>query len=83
MGDYVHLWQWLLTDDFGKRRVFRCRLTEEDAKHYKDAEKMEGSPEFRKPLGSTSAWQTSPRSSTPGSTTNARGSSSDTDNSRS
>jgi hypothetical protein len=48
MGE-VHLWQWRYTDQFGKRRIFPCRLTEEDAKHYRDAERVEGSLEIRRP----------------------------------
>jgi hypothetical protein len=32
MGE-IHLWQWRYTDDFGRRRIFPCKLTEEDAKH--------------------------------------------------
>jgi hypothetical protein len=51
------LWQWRYTDDFGKRRVFPCRLSEEDAKHLKDAERIEGSLEIRRELGSTSDLQ--------------------------
>jgi hypothetical protein len=49
----VHLWQWRYTDEFGKRRVFPCRLTEEGAKRLKDAERIEGTLEIRKPLDST------------------------------
>jgi hypothetical protein len=51
--DEVHIWQWRYTDDFGKRRVFPCRLTEEGAKRLKDAERIEGTLEIRKLLGST------------------------------
>lgn len=39
----LHLWQWAYTDEFGKRRVFPCRLTEEDGKTLKNAERVEGS----------------------------------------
>jgi hypothetical protein len=56
----LHFWQWRYTDEFAKRRIFPCRLSEQDAKRLKDAERVEGSLEIRKPLGSTSAWQTSP-----------------------
>jgi hypothetical protein len=51
--DEVHIWLWRYTDDFGKRRVFPCRLTEEGAKRLKDAERIEGTLEIRKLLGST------------------------------
>jgi hypothetical protein len=50
----LRLWQWRYADEFGKRRVFPCRLTEEAAKRLRDAERVEGSLEIRKPLGSTS-----------------------------
>jgi hypothetical protein len=26
MSDEIHLWRWEYTDDFGKRRIFPCRL---------------------------------------------------------
>ena len=61
----IELWQWRYTDDFGKRRVFPCRLSVEAAKHLRDAERIEGSLEIRTPLGSTSAFQSSPGTSTP------------------
>jgi len=32
-------------------------MTEEQAAHYKDAVKVEGSLEVRRPLGTTSDWQ--------------------------
>jgi hypothetical protein len=48
------------TDEFGRRRVFPCRLTE-GAKHYKDAERIEGRLEIREPLRSTSDFQISPK----------------------
>ena len=54
--DELHLWQWRYTDQFGKRRVFPCRLSEVDAKHLRGAERVEGSLEVRKQLGSTSDW---------------------------
>ena len=47
----IELWQWRYTDDFGKRRIFPCPLSEEDAKRLKDPEKIEGTLEVRKPLG--------------------------------
>jgi hypothetical protein len=50
----VKLWQWLYVDQFGKRRIFPCRLTAEGAKHLRDVERVEGSLEIREPLGSTS-----------------------------
>jgi hypothetical protein len=55
--DEIDLWEWRYTDDFGKRRIFPCWLSEEDAKRLRDAERIEGSLERRKPLGSTSDWQ--------------------------
>jgi hypothetical protein len=53
-ADEIHLWQWRYTDEFGKRRVFPCRLTAEDAKRLKDAERVEGSLEICRPIGQTS-----------------------------
>jgi hypothetical protein len=53
MGGFK-LWSWRYTDDFGKRRIFPCRLSEEDAKRHKNAQHVEGYLEIRKPLGSTS-----------------------------
>jgi hypothetical protein len=43
----IHLWLWEYTDQFGKRRVSRWRMTEEQAAKYKDAVKVEGSLEIR------------------------------------
>jgi hypothetical protein len=71
----VKLRQWHYTDDFGRRRIFPCRLIVEDAKRLRDAERVEGSLEIRKPMGSTSDWQRSQNTSTPESSTNAPGSS--------
>jgi hypothetical protein len=34
------LWQWRYTDEFGKRRIFPCRLTGEGARHLRDAERV-------------------------------------------
>jgi hypothetical protein len=46
----VELWLWEHTDEFGKRRMFACRLTEEDAKSsLRDPVKVEGSLERRTP----------------------------------
>ena len=45
----VYLWEWRYTDDFGKRRIFPCRLTEEDARRLRNPEKVEGSLEIRRP----------------------------------
>jgi hypothetical protein len=59
----LQLWKWWYTDQFRKRRVFPCRLTAEDAKHYKDAERIKGTLEIREKLGSTSDFQTSPKGS--------------------
>jgi hypothetical protein len=62
----IELWQWRYTDDFGKRRVFPCRLSVEDAKHLRDAERIEGSLEIRKPLSSTSDFMRPESKSEPG-----------------
>jgi hypothetical protein len=59
--DEIHLWRWRFTDENGKRRVSSWLMTEatvrEYAHVYKDAEKLEGSLEVRKTVGSTSDWQ--------------------------
>jgi hypothetical protein len=41
----LHLWRWLYTDQFGKRRLFPCLLSEENGRQLKDAERVEGSLE--------------------------------------
>jgi hypothetical protein len=46
-----------------QRRVFPCRLSEEAAKHYKDAERFEGTLEIRTPMGSTADFKRSPPTS--------------------
>jgi hypothetical protein len=61
--DELHLWLWQYTDEFEKRRVFPWRLTAEDAKRHKDAQRIDGRPEIRQGLGSTSDFQTSPKGS--------------------
>jgi hypothetical protein len=38
--DEVHLWLWEYTDEFGKRRRSTWRMTEEQAKAYRDAVKV-------------------------------------------
>jgi hypothetical protein len=38
--DEIHLWQWRYTDQFGKRRIFPCRLSVEDAKRLHNAERV-------------------------------------------
>jgi len=55
----LHLWLWHYTDELGRRRRSTWRMTEEQAAHYKDAVKVEGSLERRQPLGATSSWQRS------------------------
>jgi hypothetical protein len=59
--DEIHLWRWGFTDENGKRRVTSWLMSEatvrEFAHVYKDAEKVEGSLEIRKPTDSTSGWQ--------------------------
>jgi hypothetical protein len=60
MGE-IHLWQWRYTDQFGgRRRIFSCLLSEENGRQLKDAERIEGALEIRKPLGSTSDFRRSP-----------------------
>jgi hypothetical protein len=56
----IHLWLWDYTDEFGQRRRSTWRMTEADAAHYRDAVKVEGSLERRRPVGSTGAWQKGP-----------------------
>jgi hypothetical protein len=51
------LWLWDYNDEFGKRRRSTWRMTEDDAAHYKDAMKVEGSLERRASFGGTSSWQ--------------------------
>lgn len=51
----LHLWRWHHTDDFGRRRIFPCLLTEADAlARLRDPVKVDGSLEVRQPIGSTS-----------------------------
>jgi hypothetical protein len=63
----IYLWQWQYTDEFGKRRVTSWRMTEatvtEFGHVYKDAVKVEWSLDVRRPMGSTSAFQQSPKES--------------------
>jgi hypothetical protein len=54
------LWLWDYTDEFGKRRRSTWRMTEDQAAHYKDAVKVEGSLERRQSVGLTSDWQKRP-----------------------
>jgi hypothetical protein len=60
----LQLWRWRFTDENGKRRVTSWLMTEatvrEYAHVYKDAERIEGSLEVRKKVGSTSDWQQLP-----------------------
>jgi hypothetical protein len=48
----IELWLWQYTDEFGKRRVTRWRMSAEDAKKLKDAVRVEGSREVRSSLTS-------------------------------
>lgn len=43
----LQLWLWEYTDDFGKRRRSTWLMTEETAKSYRDAVKVEGTLERR------------------------------------
>ena len=38
--DVIHLWQWRYTDQFGKRRIFPCLLSEENGRKLQDAERV-------------------------------------------
>jgi hypothetical protein len=63
MAEETQLWLWQYTDEFGKRRRSTWLMTEEQAKHYKDAVKVEDSLEIRRSPGSTSDLNRSPRTS--------------------
>ena len=52
-SDVIELWLWEFTDEFGKRRRSRWRMTETDASRYRDAPKGEDSLERPRPLGGT------------------------------
>ena len=60
-GDEIRLWRWRYTNEFGKRVESSWRMDEEQAALYKDAEKIDGTLEVRKQLGSTSIFQRSPK----------------------
>jgi hypothetical protein len=45
--------------NFGKRRKAAWRMTEDEAKHYKDAVKVDGSLEIRRSMGSSGDFQRS------------------------
>ena len=68
--DTIRLWQWEYTDELGKRRVTRWRMSENTVKQfahaYKNAVKVEGTLEVRRVMGSTSDWQRSPPRMEPG-----------------
>lgn len=54
-NEEIQLWQWRYTDDFGKRRLYPCRLSDTEAlARLRDPEKVEGSLEWHRPLGHTS-----------------------------
>jgi hypothetical protein len=59
--DEIHLWRSRYTNEFGKRVESSWLMTEatvrEFAHVYRDAIKVEGTLEIRKPLGSMSAWR--------------------------
>jgi len=60
--DRIELWLWEFTDEFGKRRTSRWRMSEENARLYKDAVRVPGSMEIRTPVtSSTSIFQRSPK----------------------
>ncbi len=58
-------WRWRYTNEFGKRVESRWHMSEETAKAYKDAEKIEGTEEIRTPLGSTGDFMKSQPKSEP------------------
>jgi hypothetical protein len=56
-----HLWLFEYTNEFGKRRTTRYRLSEENARaSLNDPVKVEGSLEIRTPIGSTGDFMRSP-----------------------
>lgn len=61
MVEGIHLWRWRYTNEFGKRVESSWRMSEDTVREYghvyKDAEKIEGTLEIRKPSCSTSDWQ--------------------------
>lgn len=58
--EHLEFWLWEYTDEFGKRRRSTWRMIEETAKSHRDAEKVEGSVETPRPIGSTSSFLQSP-----------------------
>lgn len=60
-SDYIELWLWTYTDDAGKRRQSRYRMTEADARaRLRDPERVDGSLERRTLHGPTSGFQSRP-----------------------
>ena len=59
--DRIELWLWEFTDEFGKRRTSRWRMSEENARLYKDAVRVPGSMEIRTPASSTSSFMQWPK----------------------
>ena len=56
--DELQLWRWRYTDDFGRRRIFPCLLTEQDAlASLRGPVKIDGSLEVRQAGVRTSASQ--------------------------
>jgi len=53
------VWRWRYTATDGKRLETRWHMSEEQAAHYKDAEKIEGTLEIRTPTGSISDFRKS------------------------
>ena len=64
-SDGLMRWRWRYTNEFGKRVESRWHMSEETAKAYKDAEKIEGTEEIRTPLGSTGDFMKSQPKSEP------------------
>jgi hypothetical protein len=56
----LKFWFWRYTDENGKKRVTRYRLTEDNARRQygPTAEPVDGSLELRTPVGHTSDWLT-------------------------
>ena len=74
MDESLELWQWRYIDEFGKQRVTRYLLTENDARaRLKDPQRIEGSLEVRKLSEWTLSYLPSSPASDQASTTNDLG----------
>jgi hypothetical protein len=52
----VHLWRWRYTDQFEKRKVYPCALSEENGRHLRDPEKIEGTDEVHQRATARTSW---------------------------